>query len=281
MRRIGIFYHPLKDAACSLAKELTVYLRNNHYAVWLCSAWKWKEARLQVEATDMVLCIGGDGTILRAAQAVLPHSVPIAGINLGRLGFMSELTVEESLEKIPLLLNGDGQTDERAVLDIGIVSPKNDTSHYYALNDVVVARGSIARLININTVIDDIPLCVIRSDGVVVSTATGSTGYSLAAGGPILHPQSHDMILKPLLPHLSFSYPMVLPASSICKLILENPTAGIASIDGHINVDLACGDSVIVKQSDARLKFIRIHNESFYHSLEKKLKGKKTGDARI
>jgi len=281
MKRIGIVYHPLKDAACSLAKEVTVYLRERRYAVWLCSAWKWEEACPQVEATDMVICIGGDGTILRAAQAILPHSVPIAGINMGRLGFMSELAVDETFEKLPLLLEGGGHFDERSVLDIEILSPQKETRHFYALNDVVVARGGIARLININTVIDGAPLCTIRADGVVVSTATGCTGYALAAGGPILHPQSTDMVMKPLLAHLSFAYPMVLPATSVCKLALENPTSGIVSIDGHISINMACGDYVNVKQSDARLRFIRIHNESFYQSLEQKLKGKQTGDARI
>lgn len=281
MKRIGIFYHPIKEAACILAKDVTGFLRERRLAVWLCSAWEWEKAGQQVEGTDLVLSIGGDGTILRAAQAVMPRPIPIVGINLGRLGFMSELSVSETMDKLPLLLDGGGHIDERSILDAEIVmSGTIEKKHYYALNDVVVARGGIARLVNINTEIDGVLLSSLRADGVVVATATGCTGYALAAGGPILHPHSSDMVMLPLLPHISFSHPLVLPSSSVCKLTLENPTPGIISIDGHININMACGDIVTIKHSDAKVRFIRVHSTSFYGSLEQRLKGKQPDDAR-
>ena len=281
MKRIGIFYHPMKEAACTLAKEVTGFLRERRLAVWACSAWEWERAGQQVEGTDLVLSIGGDGTILRAAQAIMPRPIPIVGINLGRLGFMSELSVSETNKKLPLLIDGEGHFDERSVLEADVsVSSTGETKHYYALNDVVVARGGVARLININTEIDGVLLSCLRADGVVLATATGCTGYTLAAGGSILHPQSSDIVMVPLLPHLSFSYPMVLPESSVLKLTLENPTPGIVSIDGHISINMACGDNITVKHSNARVRFLRIHNTSFYGSLEQRLKGRLPDNAR-
>lgn len=275
MKRIGIFYHPLKEAACSLAQELTEFMRGRHLSVWRYSAWEWEQALPQIESSDLIITIGGDGTILRAAQAVMPKAIPIVGINLGRLGFMTELTVNEAFDQLPYLLNGEGKIDERSVLDTEINSSAGKTiKKYYALNDVVVARGGIARIINIKTAIDNIPLTTHRADGVVVSSATGSTGYSLAAGGPILHPQSPDMVLVPLLPHLGFQYPIVIPSTSTCHLVLEQPTPGIIGIDGHINLNIACGDTVTIKHSSVKVHFLRIHDNQYYGSLEQRLKGK-------
>jgi NAD+ kinase len=281
MKRIGILFHPLKDAACSLAWELTEFLRGQHLSVWQCSAWEWENALPQINGTDLIITIGGDGTILRAAQAIMPHAIPIVGINLGRLGFMTELTVNETMEKIPLILEGEGEIDERSILeaDVEMVGGKVPR-HFFALNDVVVARGGTARLVNIEASIDGTPLTTYRADGVVVATATGCTGYALAAGGPILHPQSTDFVMAPILPFLSYSYPMVLPANSIARLVLGNYNSGIISLDGHINIDLAGGDVVTVKHSTGTVKFLRVHHHNFYNTLEQRLKGKHPDDAR-
>ena len=275
MKRIGIFYHPLKDTACSLAKEITEFLRERRLAVWLCSAFDWERAAPQIERTDLIFSVGGDGTILRAAQAVVPAPIPIVGINLGRLGFMTELSVAETMEKLPMLLEGEGRIDERSLLEAELETPAaEERRHFYALNDIVVARGGTARLVNIDASIDGQALTTYRADGAVVATATGCTGYSLAAGGPILHPQSPDFVLVPILPHLSYAYPMVLPPSSVCRLALGTPTPGILSVDGLINVDLACGDTVTVKHSADTIQFLRVHDTPFYGSLEQRLKGK-------
>jgi NAD+ kinase len=279
MKRIGIFYHPLKDAACALARDVTEALRERRFAVWLCSAWEWEQSRPQVEGTDLVLSIGGDGTILRAAQAIMPRAIPITGINLGRLGFMTELSVAETMEQLPRLLAGKGTIDSRSVLEAEVttaaaVAPRR----FYALNDVVLARGANPRLVTIEASVDGVPMTTYRADGVVAATATGCTGYSLSAGGPILHPQSRDFVLVPILPHLSYSYPMVLPPASVTRLRLASPTPGMLSIDGHINIDLACGEVVTVRVSSATVAFIRVHDTRFYDSIEERLKGKQPGD---
>jgi NAD+ kinase len=275
VKRVGILYHPLNDAAFTLAKELRSFLEARGVSAWLCSAWEGEAAQAQVNNTDLVLTVGGDGTILRAAQAVVPNLIPITGINLGKLGFMTELKADEAKAKLTALLAGEGWLDERAMLEAELAGDKEPSRRFYALNDVVVARGAIARLIYIDTLIDGEPLTTYKADGVIVATATGSTGYSLAAGGPILHPRANEFLLLPILPHLSLPYSMVLPSTAVVKLHVTTSHQATLSIDGHINLPLSSGAVITVRHSSNRVQFLRIHPEaSFYSSLEQKLKGK-------
>ena len=146
---------------------------------------------------------------------------------------------------------------------------------FYALNDVVTARGAIARVVYVETSIDDELLTTYKADGVIVATATGSTGYSLAAGGPILQPQAKELVLVPILPHLDPAYPMVLPPTAVVRLGISTVHPATLSIDGHINLPLSSGAVVTVKRSSNTARFLRIHPEtSFYGSLERRLKGK-------
>ena len=268
----------MKEAAHTLAKELEEFLGSRVPSVWLCSAWEGETARAQVKGTDLILTIGGDGTILRAAQAVVPGLTPITGINLGKLGFMTELSVDETTEKLPALLAGEGWIDERSLLEAEL-SPGDEGSEPYrvfsALNDVVVARGAVTRVVYVEASIDGEPLTTYKADGVIVATATGSTGYSLAAGGPILHPQAKESLLLPIVPHLSAAYTLVLPSTATVKLSLSTTHPATLSVDGHINLPASSGATVTVRRSSNTVRFLRIHPEtSFYSSLEQRLKGK-------
>jgi len=276
VKRVGILYHPMIEAAYTLAKELERFLGSSGISVWLCSAWEGEKARAQVNNTDLILSIGGDGTILRAAQVVVPKPTSITGINLGKLGFMTELSADEALAKLPALLAGEGWIDERAMLEAELSSADQEHNRiFYALNDVVVARGAMARVVYIEATIDDEPLTTYKADGVIVATATGSTGYSLAAGGPILHPQAKEFLLLPIVPHLSSAYPLVLPATAVVKLRISTAHQATLSIDGHINLPLPNGAIITVRHSPTVARFLRIHPEtSFYSSLEQRLKGK-------
>ncbi len=277
MKRVGILYHPMIEAAYTLAKELGKFLGSRGVAVWLCSAWEGDKAGAQLDNTDLILTTGGDGTILRAAQVALPAQIPITGINLGKLGFMTELGINEALDRLPALLAGEGWIDERVMLEAELMPPakEHQPSVFYALNDVVVARGAIARVVYIDASIDGERLTTYKADGVIVATATGSTGYSLAAGGPILHPQAEDFLLLPVTPHLSPAYPMVLPSTAVVKLSISTAHQATLSIDGHINLPLSSGAAVTVRHSSKKARFLRIHPEtSFYSSLEQRLKGK-------
>ena len=277
MKKVGILYHPMSEAAQVKARELQEFLVSRGVSVWLCSAWEAEQAKSRLGDTSLIITTGGDGTILRAAQVALSKNIPITGVNLGKLGFMTELSTDEAMEKLPSLLAGEGWIDERAMLQAELATTdKKHPQIFHALNDIVVARGAVARVIYAEVSIDDEHLTTYKVDGVILSTATGSTGYSLAAGGPILHPQSRDFLLVPLTPHLSSDYTLLLPQASVVKVRVATFHQATLSIDGHINLPLSDGDVIAVKQSPNTARFLRIHPEaSFYGTLEERLKGKR------
>jgi NAD+ kinase len=272
MKKVGILYHPMIDTARTLAEELEAFISSRGVSVWLCSAWEGEEAKSKIDGTELIITVGGDGTILRAAQVVVPAPIPITGVNLGRLGFMTELSAKEARANLSVLLDGKGWLDERSMLEAELATKPPRT--FYALNDVVVARGEVARVIFVEASVDGEVVTTYKADGVVVATATGSTGYSLAAGGPILHPQSADFLLVPISPHLSPAYPLVLPAASVVRLEVRTHHQAALSVDGHINLTLADGDVITIRHSVASGRFLRVHSGDFYGSLEPKLKGK-------
>jgi len=275
VKKIGILYHPKVAATRTKATELESYLKSRGISVWVCSAWDKEKACGSLDGTDLLLTVGGDGTILRAVQAVIPGKTPIAGINLGKLGFMTEMDADEAQGKLSSLIDSEGWIDERVMLQVEWAASGQEPRTFHALNDAVVARGEIARLIRVDASVDGQRLTTYKTDGVIVATATGSTGYALAARGPILYPQSRDFLLVPIAPHLSSAYPLVLPEATVITLQLNTYHAATLSVDGHINLSLSDGDVVTIRRSSNVARFLRIRpGESFYRSLEDKLKGK-------
>jgi NAD+ kinase len=275
VKNIGILYHPKVQATRNKAREIEAFLKKKGISYWTCSAWDKEKACEKMPGTDLVITVGGDGTILRAAQVVILTSVPILSINMGKLGFLTELSSQEAISKLPDILDGKGWLDERAMLRAEVSIQGKEVQEFHALNDVVVARGEIARLIRVAASIDGQALTTYRADAVIVATATGSTGYALAARGPILPPQSHDLLLTPVAPHLSLAYPLVLPPSAAITLRLETYITATMSVDGHINLPLEDGVTITVSRSPRITRFLRLRpRESFYSSLEEKLKGK-------
>ncbi len=274
MRRVGVLYHPKLEKAEAFSRKVEKFLSARGISAWRCSAWEEEQAKPQVAGSDLVLSIGGDGTILRAARAVVPHSVPIVGINLGNLGFMTELKAAEALDKLPRLLGGEGWIEERAMLEAGTAS---QGKAFHVLNDVVVGRRSSARLVNIETRIGDEVLTTYRADGVIVATATGSTGYSLAAGGPILYPEAREILLKPLCPHLAVDKALVLPPEAVVQLKVTTSHEAMLSLDGQVESPLRSGEEVQVKISPYVARFLRVQPKTyFYSSLGHRLEGRMT-----
>ena len=269
VKRIGILYHPELEKAKALVAELEEVLSTGEISCWHSSAWDEDKARGQVSGSDLILSIGGDGTILHAARAIIPRSVPLLGINLGQLGFIAELNAAEALSRLPGVINGEGWLDDRAMLEADV-----DGKSLHALNDVVL-RSSIARLIPITAKIDGEELTTYRADGVVVASATGSTGYSLAVGGPILHPQSRQMILTPIACHLGLNRALVLSPESMVELSISEGGKAAFSLDGQVNLPFKEGQTATVKISPHATHFLRIHPPAyFYSTLWQKLKGK-------
>lgn len=270
MKRIGILYHPLRDKARDLSKRLEVFLSSRGVISWRCSTRDEDKARAQAAGSDLVLSIGGDGTILRVARIVAPLSVPILGVNLGKLGFITEIDEADVLAQLPGLLKGRGWIEERAMLEVQV---QNRSSH--ALNDVVLHSVAV-RLVNIEVQIDDTALTTYRADGVIVASATGSTSYSLASGGPILHPLSKEIVIQPISCHLGLSHALVLPSQSVVDLKVARAEKVLLSIDGQIEVPLSNGQTVRVKLSPYIARFLRIHETTyFYGSLWQRLGGRR------
>jgi NAD+ kinase len=272
MKRVGILFHPKRDKTIKFSRELEAFLKSRGILTWMCSAWEPEQARCYVEGTELLLSVGGDGTILRSARTVIPESVPILGINLGKLGFMAELKADEAIDKLPAILDGKGWIEERAMLTAELVSQGKTL---YALNDVFVGRRSLARLVNIECKLNNTVLTTYRADGVIAASASGSTGYSLAAGGPILHPQAKEIIVQPVCAHFSLNKALVLPSTTKIELTVNTTHEALLSIDGQTEVQLNSGDCIKIISSPYTAKFLRVQPKTyFYKSLDAKLKRK-------
>ena len=266
MKRIGILHHPLREKARDLSRKVEEFLSSWRITSWRCSTTDDDEARSQIAGTDLILSIGGDGTILRVARIVTPLSVPILGINLGRLGFITELDGGEILSQLPSVLKGRGWIEERAMLEAAVA----DRS-FHALNDVVLHSVAV-RLVNIEAKTDGTRITTYRADGIIVATATGSTSYSLASGGPVLHPQSREIVLQPISCHLGLSHALVLPSQTIVDLKVARGEKVLLSMDGQVELPLSDGQSVRVRLSPYTARFLRIREPTyFYGSLWQKL----------
>ena len=269
-RKIGILFQPKASAAKTLAQQLKEVVGDMGASVWVCSSWDEDKACEQIEGSRFIICLGGDGTILRAARIASPRGIPILGINLGRVGFMTELNADDALTKVPDFVDSVGWVEERVMLQAELVS--RDIPPFHALNDVVIGRGERCRLIRIKATIDGELLTTYKCDGLIVATATGSTGYSLAAGGPILHPQAEEMLLKPIAAHLSLSTGLVLSSEATVKLEVSTTHQATLSIDGQIEVPLSDGDVIKIKRSPYVTKMLRAEWPlPFYSTLMAKL----------
>ena len=268
MKRIGILYHPQIEKARELAYRVKDFLAVKGISSWQCSAWEENAVTPQVDDSELIISIGGDGTILHTAHVAAPFAVPILGVNLGKLGFITELGGDELLSRLPDMLEDGGWIEERAMLEAQIEDRK-----FHVLNDVVM-RTTTVRLISIEVQIDAGVLTTYRADGIIIATATGSTAYSLAAGGPVLHPQCMEIVLQPISCHLGLNYTLVLPSQSVISAKVISKDGAILSLDGQLNLNLSCEQSIQIKRSPYVARFLRIRKpDYFYGSLWQKLQG--------
>ena len=278
---VGVVYNARAPAAKSMVKELVERLNLGDRS-WVEAAADVDSAASRAEETDLIITVGGDGTILRAAKLAVPHKIPILGINLGRLGFMTELRAEEALEKTPSYLEGAGWLEERSMLQVQVTGRSigdvkgldaRNPPAYHALNDAVLGQRAVARLMRVEAWVDGAQLASYRADAVIVCTATGSTGYSLSAGGPILHPQAQEMILKPVAPHVGMAAALVLPPTSTVELAAESDHEAMLSVDGYVDLTLALGGRVKIQQSLYKALFLRGDPpQQFYATLARRFR---------
>lgn len=262
MKKVGIFVHSRWEAAMTLTDEVASYLRKHGVdTVWTTSDWDDAGGEANMSGTDLLICLGGDGTVLRAARTVIPNEVPILGVNMGRLGFLSEVRPDQLMERLPDVLAGRYRLEERAMLQAQL--PAWGVT-YHALNDVVAGRPTVGRPIYVEVVVDGSRLAIHRCDAIIVASATGSTAYSLSAGGPILHPESKDLVLTAVSPHMAAARPVVLPRDSTIDLIVEADQDAVVSVDGQVDRELATGDTVTVCRSPYVTRMVRFSEPEDY-----------------
>lgn len=235
-----------------------------------CRASFFKDTDSVIAASDMVLTIGGDGTIIHAARHAAPLSKPLLGINMGRLGFVAGLEPDE-LHMLSRLGTGDYTLEKRMMLSV-VHESGDGKKKFHAINDAVISRGSLSRLIDIDVSLDKDHMCRYRSDGLIISTPTGSSAYSLAAGGPVVEPTMKCMVMTPICPHSLFARSVILGHSSALAVSAscDDDTKVYLTIDGSRTVILKKTDRVIVTSSSLEAVFISLKDRSFYTVLNDK-----------
>ncbi|MBT4125388.1 MAG: NAD(+)/NADH kinase [Chloroflexi bacterium] len=253
---IGIVHNGELAEAGELARKLTTTYSDGR-EWWLATQSDLHEQADKLAESDLIITIGGDGTILRGAHAAASQDIPILGINMGRVGFMSDIENVDALDGVGWYLEGNARIEQRFMLKAVVANGTDEPVSVLALNDVTVARGTHLRVIEVSTVVDGVHLATYRGDGVVVSTATGSTGYSLALGGPVMDPTSRDFLVKPIASHMSLFGGAILQSSSTVELTVEAYEDATLNADGFIDQELSAGDLVTITQSGVYASFLR------------------------
>jgi NAD+ kinase len=225
-----------------------------------------------VAGSSLIVVLGGDGTTLAAAREAAPFDVPLFGVNLGRVGFLSEATPEAWQSKLERVLGGDYWLERRLMLKGEVRRDDVHISDLSALNDIVVSRGEHVRVVRFHLFVDGDHVTTYTADGLIVSTPTGSTAYSMAAGGPLLPPQLKNFLIIPVAPHLSFERPVVLHQEAVVKIRVEMIHRALATADGQDAVHLQSGDEVLISKHQNESLFARVDGQSyFYHRLMQRL----------
>ena len=272
-RVVGIVYHGLLPEAEELARALCD--RYGAGGSW----WAATEEMLQrsggrQDESELIITIGGDGTILRGVHVAGPLGIPVLGVNMGRVGFMSEIDADDALDGVEWYVEGNARIERRAMLQTEVVDGEGGgvEGPVDALNDVVVRRGEGVGIVDVATVLDGVDLATYRGDGVVVATATGSTGYCLSLGGPVMDPASDAMLLKPIAAHMSMHGGVMISPDSLLELRLETSSPATVSVDGFLHWPVAEGQTVRVSRSAHRAAFLRREpTVAFWASLARRL----------
>jgi NAD+ kinase len=264
--RVGIFYHPRKPESLDLAQAMADMLKSCGRTGWIASSWDQEAISDRVSSLHLIVTLGGDGSILRAAREGSRYQVPILGVKMGRISFLGE--VEPTHWEHPLLrvLEGDFWLERRMMLQSAVWRDGEPISNgHEALNDVVVSRGKLARLVRTAASVDGSLLATYSSDGVIVATATGSTGYAMAVGGPVLPPELSNILLIPIAPHLSLDRAVVLPQGVSVDLQVSTDHQAILTVDGQFLVELETGDLVRISASPYQAQFVRLQDRAYFY----------------
>ncbi len=271
-----------KEAAVTCAREIAILMLSGNAEVSMLSECKpyFKGIHISyfdtieelISYADIAITVGGDGTIIHSAKHSARLDKPLIGVNVGRLGFAADVEPNE-IDCLLRILDGNYYTENRILLDVEVIK-NGGSEHYLAVNDAIIARGQFSKIIDLKLSLDGEKIAKYRADGLLFSTPTGSTAYSLSAGGPILAPQMECVLMTPVCPHSLFSRSVLFSGDSELAVEVDIPSecCCVLTIDGEENIDILTDDKVIIRRSDVKLKLLSMNKRNFYKRLNEKLK---------
>ena len=279
MKSIGLILN-IKNPPMEFANELIQWFSKKHYQIVMLSSDALQISHPDIcyvphfdKPTEFVVALGGDGTFLRASRLTAPYNIPILAINNGHFGFLSELNPSEVFSSLETILKGHYSLDQRTMICSQVQRENSLQPCYTGLNDVIIHRGRNSPLLTVHIQIADEDVASFRGDGVIVATPTGSTGYSLSAGGPIIHPSARGLLVTPICSHGLFERPIIISDHELVRIRLENISPNLnLLVDGQTEVPLQENDLIVIQTSKHMASFIRIHDYHFFSVLQKKFK---------
>ena len=282
-KKIGVIIGPQKPEAWDVVRDLGIWCESRGIelkARVIKETARLVQCALLAEANgklaedlDLLVTLGGDGTMIGAARFVGDRQIPVLGINFGFLGYLTEFTLNELFTALEGLPEGNFHLDQRMLLDVKLTRGGREIESHRALNDAVISSGARVRMIEVESLINGMFVNSFRADGMIVATPTGSTAYSLSAGGPIVHPSMSAILLTPICPHLLSNRPVVVPGDSVVDLYFRRPKEELMlTIDGQVSIHLMYGDQVTVQRSQTTFDLIRPTNRNYFEVLRTKLK---------
>ena len=286
MDRIGIIAKKNKPEAAGIVGNLVEWLRPKKIKVYIegemgkllspalpGSYWEPIDREEVPTGVEMIIVLGGDGTLLSVARQVWNRNIPILGVNLGGLGFLTEITLDELYPVLERVLQDDFSINEREVLNAGVIRSGKRVAEFIVLNDAVINKGALARIIDLETTINGEYLSTFRSDGLIISTPTGSTAYNLSAGGPIVYPSLHTIIITPICPHTLTIRPIIIPDDVKIRALLKSSNEEVTlTLDGQQGFTLKFEDVVEVGKAEGRILLIKSPYRHYFELLREKLK---------
>ena len=281
MQRIGIAAKPKKPEAEPILRTLVAWLRDHgrevlldQEAVDICPEVGPGLPRSEVAATaDLIIVLGGDGTLLSVARLIGSREVPILGVNLGGLGFLTEVTLDELFPTLEAVLRDQYSLSRRLTLTVRVLRGSELVASFEALNDAVINKTALSRIVDLETHVNGEYVATFRADGLILSTPTGSTAYCLAAGGPIMYPTLPALVIIPICPHTLTNRPLVVPDSAVVEIIQGSDGEDVhLTVDGQVGVDLRYRDVVAVQRSPRSIALVKSPKLNYFDLLRTKLK---------
>lgn len=280
MHTIGVVVKRERAQALELARELIEWLRQHDLRVLVerenaaqlgCSGGTSKAE--MIAAADLIVVFGGDGTLLSVARVMRERAVPILGVNLGHFGFLTAITADELMPMMGRIMAGDFEVEQRMTLDVALRRDGVVLTRHQVLNDAVITKGTLARIIDLETTVNDQYLGIYKADGLIVTTPTGSTAYSLSAGGPIVHPSVGVIVLSPICPHTLTHRPLVLPDTAVVTVTVRSEHEDVVlTLDGQEGIPLRNDDVVEVRKGRSNVPLVQSGTRHYFDVLRSKLR---------